>query len=43
MGAEIESMNIMVGNQSTTILSKNSSHHNKTKHIDTLPFHVRLH
>ena len=36
MGAEIESMKIMVDNQSFIILSKNSSHHNKTKHIDTL-------
>ena len=35
MGVEMEQEKVMVDNQSTTILRKNSAHHNRTTHVDT--------
>ena len=35
MGDEIDLVKIMIDNQSTIILRKNSVHHNKTRHINT--------
>ena len=41
MGVEIETVKIMVDNQSTIMLSKTSAHHNRTKHIDTQYHFIR--